>query len=266
LHQPLPPARFLLWTTSVTGFACVGGVLAGHAPPLVVTAGLFGVHALVATLGVLLPGLSVFGDVLGRGPRARPEIALTFDDGPHPETTRSVLAVLAAARVRATFFVLGDKVRKHADVVREVVAAGHAVGLHGYTHDPFYSLRSAARIQADIEAARAAVEAACGVRAVLFRPPVGFVSHTVALAADRAGVTLVGFSARTRDGLARTDSTAVLARATAALENGAILVLHDAAERDDRVPASLAVLGELCAEVARRGFVPVTLDELRRER
>jgi peptidoglycan/xylan/chitin deacetylase (PgdA/CDA1 family) len=266
LHQPLPPARFLLWTTSVAGFSCAGGVLAGHAPPLVVTAGLFGLHALVATLGVLLPGLAVFGDVLGRGPRARPEIALTFDDGPHPETTRTVLAVLAAARVRATFFVLGEKAREHADVVQEIVAAGHAVGLHGYTHDRLYSLRSSARIQADIEAARSAVEVACGVRAVLFRPPVGFVSHTVALAADRAGVTLVGFTARTRDGVARADARAVLARAIASLESGAILVLHDAAERDDRVPVSLAVLAELCAELGRRGLVPVTVDELCRER
>ena len=227
---------------------------------------LLGLHALVATLGVLLPGLAVYGDVLSRGPRTRPEVALTFDDGPHPETTRRVLAILREHGVTATFFVLGEKARAHPDVVREIVQAGHGLGLHGYTHDRLYSLRSSARVAADLENARAALHDAAGIATALFRPPVGFVSHAVALAADRAGLTLVGFSARTRDGLARTDSTTVLARATAALENGAILVLHDAAERDDRVPASLAVLGELCAEVARRGFVPVTLDELRRER
>jgi len=244
----------------------LGAALAGHAPPVAVTAAGLAVHALVATLGVLLPGLSVFGDVLGRGPRDRREIALTFDDGPHPETTRRVLAVLAAARVRATFFVLGAKAERHADVVREIVAAGHEVGLHGHTHDALYALRSSARLAADLAAARAAVERACGVRAVLFRPPVGFVSHTVALAAERAGLTLVGFTARTRDGVASADAAAVLARATRALENGAIIVLHDAAERDDRVPASLAVLPELCAEIARRGLTAVTLTDLRRER
>ena len=266
MHQPLPPLRFLLWTTSVTGFLCLGAALAGHAPPLWVTAAGLGVHAVVATLGVLLPGFSVFGDVLARGARGRREIALTFDDGPHPETTRRVLAILAQARARATFFVLGEKVERHPEVVRAIVDAGHAVGLHGHTHDPLYSLRSSARLAADLAAARAAVERACGVQAVLFRPPVGFVSHSVALAADRAGLTLVGFTARTRDGVARADSATVLARATRALENGAILVLHDAAERDDRLPASLPVLAELCAELDRRGLTAVTLPELCREK
>lgn len=232
---------------------------------MAVTAAGLGLHAIVATLGVLLPGLSVFGDVVGRGPRARREIALTFDDGPHPETTRRVLAVLAEAGMRATFFVLGTKAERHPEVLRDIVAAGHVVGLHGHTHDPLYSLRSSSRVAADLASARAAVELACGVRATLFRPPVGFVSHSVALAADRAGVTLVGFTARTRDGVAGATPSAVLARATRALENGAILVLHDAAERGDRVPASLSVLAELCAEVLRRGFTAVTLPELCRK-
>ena len=259
-----PPVRILLWATSAAGFSSLACALAGHALPAAgVLLGL-GVHAFVATLGVLLPGLSVFGDVVARGPRSRPEVALTFDDGPHPETTRRVLAILSEHGVRATFFVLGEKARAHPDVVREIVAAGHALGLHGYTHDRLYSLRSAVRLEADLERARAAVEEAAGVRCTLFRPPVGFVSYAVALAAERTGLTLVGFTARTRDASPRAEPAAVLARATRALDNGAILVLHDAAEAGHRAPASVSVLGELCAELARRGLRPVTVDALLR--
>jgi len=256
--------RCLLWFTSAAGFLCLGGALAGHALPLSRVVAVLGLHALVATLGVLLPGLSVFGDVFARGSRARPEVALTFDDGPHPETTRRVLAILREHGVAATFFVLGEKARAHPEVVREIAQAGHGLGLHGYTHDRLYALRSAARVSADLESARMALRDVAGVETALFRPPVGFVSHAVALAADRAGLTLVGFSARTRDGSPRADSRAVLARARRALSNGAVLVLHDAAERGGHVPASLAVLDELCRELARRGLRPVTVDALLR--
>lgn len=254
----------MLWVTSATGFLCLGAVLAGHTPPLAGMFGALGLHAVVATAGVLLPGLSVFGDVIAHGPRSRAEVALTFDDGPHPETTRRVLAILRERGVVATFFVLGEKVRAHPDVVREIVAGGHGLGLHGHTHDRLYSLRTAARIETDLARAEEAVHAACGLRCTLVRPPVGFVSYAVALAADRLGLALVGFTARTRDGSARAEPEAVLARATSALESGAILVLHDAAEMGDRTPASVSVLGALCDELARRGLRPVTVDALRR--
>jgi peptidoglycan/xylan/chitin deacetylase (PgdA/CDA1 family) len=116
----------------------------------------------------------------------------------------------------------------------------------------------------DLERACTAIERACGVRPTLFRPPVGFVGPGVARGAERAGVTLVGFSARTRDGLARAKPEAVLERASSALEPGAILVLHDAAEVGDRVPASLSVLGEILTRLRARGLAAVTVDALTR--
>jgi peptidoglycan/xylan/chitin deacetylase (PgdA/CDA1 family) len=264
VRASFPPVRCLLWLTSTAGFLCLGSALAGRALPLSWVIPLLALHALVATLGVLLPGLSVYGDVLSHGSRARAEVALTFDDGPHPETTRRVLAILREHGVTATFFVLGEKARAHPDVVREIVQAGHGLGVHGHVHDRLYSLRSAARVSADLERARAMLRQVASVEATLFRPPVGFVSHSVALAAERAGVTLVGFSARMRDGAPRAEPQAVLARARRALANGAVLVLHDAAERGEHVPASIAVLGELCRELARRGLRPVTVDALLR--
>src|SRR5436305_13745898 len=63
-----------------------------------------------------------------------PGVALTFDDGPHPEGTPAVLEVLAGAGARATFFVVGEQVQRRPELVREMVAAGHVVALHGHRH------------------------------------------------------------------------------------------------------------------------------------
>ena len=63
-----------------------------------------------------------------------PEIALTFDDGPHPEHTPRLLDRLAAARARGTFFVIGEKAQQHPDLIRRIVAAGHELGNHTLTH------------------------------------------------------------------------------------------------------------------------------------
>src|ERR1051326_7947804 len=85
-------------------------------------------------MGFFFPRLEMYGPIVTRGPAGRRSVALTFDDGPHPVTTRRILAVLAATRHRATFFVLGVKARRHPEVVREIHAAGHTLGVHGDRH------------------------------------------------------------------------------------------------------------------------------------
>jgi peptidoglycan/xylan/chitin deacetylase (PgdA/CDA1 family) len=226
-----------------------------------VLAGL-GAHAAVCTVGVLVPALGAWAETLSRGLAGRNRVALTFDDGPHPRTTRRVLDELAAEGRRATFFVLGEKAERHPDVLRDAVHAGHEIGLHGFSHDRLYALRSVRRLRADMERGRSAVERAIGSRPTLFRAPVGFVSHTVALAAEREGLVLVGHSRRALDGRAGADPRAVLARATAGLVDGGVILLHDAAERDDHEPASLEVLSDLLGSARARGLEPVTVSEL----
>jgi peptidoglycan/xylan/chitin deacetylase (PgdA/CDA1 family) len=257
--------RLALWTTSAAGLAAGAAALIGAPPSLGLALSGLALEATLATLGVLVPSVGVFGEVFSRGPLERAEVALTFDDGPNPETTPRVLALLAEHGARATFFVVGEKALAHPALLRAIAEAGHAVGVHGHVHDPLYALRSARFVERDIERACAAVERALGAPPVLFRPPIGFVSGAVAVAAERRGLILVGWSARTLDGWRGTPPARVLTRATAALENGAILVLHDAAERDDRVPASLAVLPDLLARLTARGLRAVTVDALRRD-
>jgi peptidoglycan/xylan/chitin deacetylase (PgdA/CDA1 family) len=98
-------------------------------------------------------------------------------------------------------------------------------------------------------------------RPMLFRPPIGFVSHLTVSGARRAGVTLIGCSARALDGFRNAAPDKVAARLLRALGPGALLAMHDAAERDDYVPASIAALPRVLDAVRERKLRPVALPE-----
>ena len=218
---------------------------------------LFGYLAVILA-GVMIPRLAMFAPVLCRVPNPRAEVVLTFDDGPNPESTRKVLATLNRFGAHATFFVLGSKALAAPEVLREI-AAGHEIGVHGDYHDRLLSLRHPERIASDVERAQGAVAAATGQRPRLFRPPIGHISPRTALVASRLGLTLVGWSVRARDGLARTTAAAALRRVVAGLRPGAIVLLHDASERSQREPAGVAVLPAVLEETRRRGLRCVSL-------
>ncbi len=258
----MPTARLLLWLISISALVWCALSLQRPLPSPLELSVAFGGLFLYATLGVLWPQCGMYGDARARGKAGARSIALTFDDGPHPVTTRAVLAILAAYDVRATFFVLGHKVEAHPDVVREIHAAGHALGVHGFQHDHLFSLRSSHYALAQIERTQRAIANACGVTPTLFRPPIGFASHLTFRGAERAAVQVVAWSVRSLDGLQSARPTRVAQRVIRNLEDGAIVLLHDAAERDDFTPASIAALPAILDALRERAYRPVTVDEL----
>jgi peptidoglycan/xylan/chitin deacetylase (PgdA/CDA1 family) len=206
----------------------------------------------------------MYGEALARGKPGSRAIALTFDDGPHPVTTRAVLAILREHDVRATFFLLGHKVALHPDVVREIHAAGHAIGVHGFEHDRLFCLRSSRYARAQIERTQRAIEGACGISTTLFRPPIGFASHLTFRGAERAGVRVVAWTVRSLDGLESARAERVAERVIRHLVDGAIVLMHDAAERDDFEPASIAALPAILAALRERRLTGVTVEQLPR--
>ena len=147
---------------------------------------------------------------MSRGPAGSGRVALTFDDGPHPVTTRRVLEALAPTRHRATFFVLGEKARRHPDVVREIHAGGHTLGVHGDRHDRLHSFRMPWTGARRDRPGRSRGRSRTGVRPRFFRPPLGHTSVTSVRGARLAGVTLVGWSSRGFDGMRRRSPEAVV--------------------------------------------------------
>ena len=211
---------------------------------------------------MIFPWLEMYARVVSRGPAGSARVALTFDDGPHPVTTRRVLEALAPTRHRATFFVLGEKARRHPDVVREIHAGGHTLAVHGDSHDRLHSFRMPRTVRDEIVRAGAAVQAATGVRPRFFRPPLGHTSVTSVRGARLAGVTLVGWSSRGFDGIRGRSPEAVVERVGRTLVDGAIVMLHDAAEHDDFEPAAVRALPRLVALLDERGLTSVGLDAL----
>lgn len=255
----LPPARLGLWAYALGGVALGTRAALGVTPPVVPSLLALGGYVALGTAGVFWPERGMYGRTLSRGPASRPELALTFDDGPSPLTTPRVLEELARAGARATFFLVGKKALAHPELVREIVGAGHAIGLHGFEHERLFSLWSSGRVAQDIRRTQDALERAGAPRSRLFRPPIGFVSHFTVGGARRAGVTLVGCSARAFDGFASARPEKVAARLSRALAPGALLAMHDASEHDDYVPASVAALPRVLAELEQRGLSTVTL-------
>jgi peptidoglycan/xylan/chitin deacetylase (PgdA/CDA1 family) len=258
---PLP--RLLLWVISLTSLIWCG--LSWPTPPnsLALGLGLLGL-VVYATLGVLWPHSGMYGVALSRGRVGTCKVALTFDDGPHPVTTRAVLEVLKEHGAQATFFLLGHKVEAHPEVVREIYAAGHTLGIHGFQHERLLSLRSPSHVRAQIERTRRAIERACGVAPTLFRPPIGFASHFTFHGAELAGVEVVAWSVRSLDGVRSARAERVAQRVIEHLADGAIVLLHDAAEHDDFSPASLAALPEILRALRERGLTAVGVDQLPR--
>ena len=256
------PARiaFLAWSTAL-GATAVFAAARGQLGPRRLAA-LSAAWYAVATVGVFFPRLEMYGPIVSRGPRGRRSVALTFDDGPHPVTTRRILAVLAGTRHRATFFVLGAKARRHPDVIREIHAAGHTIGVHGDRHDRWHAFRMPWRVRDELRSAARAVEEATGVRPRFFRPPLGHTSVTTTLGVRGAGMILVGWATRGLDGIRARTPNAVVTRVARDVTDGAIVMLHDAAEHDDFEPASVRALPELLRVLDDRGWTSVGLDTL----
>ncbi|MCC6521841.1 MAG: polysaccharide deacetylase family protein, partial [Polyangiaceae bacterium] len=157
------------------------------------------------------------------------------------------------------FFVIGHKADAHPELVRAIVAGGHVVGVHGYAHERLFALRGRRRVRRDLERAVASLERITGVRPVLFRPPIGHVSPAIAAIARELDLRAVGWSVRGVDGWRGARSERVAARVARRLRNGAIVLLHDGAERGTHEPAGVRALPAIL-ETARRnglGFVRV---------
>ncbi len=186
--------------------------------------------------------------------------ALTFDDGPHVQGTPAVLEVLAARGVRATFFVVGEQVRRNPGLAGEIAAAGHEVALHCDRHRNL--LRLAPRqVRADIARAQASIEDATGGSPSLYRPPYGVLNATALRLAREHGWRTLLWSQWGRDWEARATPESIAARVTEGASEGAVLLLHDA---DDYSATgswrrTVAALPRVLDALAERGLQPVAL-------
>jgi peptidoglycan/xylan/chitin deacetylase (PgdA/CDA1 family) len=252
-----PMVRGFPWARVLLAVAIAGAGVAWMLPWWFAAADALLVLACVG-LGVFVQGAGLFArPILAVAPeRASGKLALTFDDGPDPEHTRKVMDVLEAGGHRGTFFVIGRRAAEQRELLAEMRARGHALGNHSWHHAHTTPFLAPKKLAEDLKRAQELLGSPRW-----FRAPVGILSPRVVEAARLAGVELVGWSGNARDGVAATVEAAA-ARLRPQLVPGAILVLHDAAERGDRKPIAAEVLQKILKEMNDRGLKSVTLDEL----
>ncbi|HVY11622.1 MAG TPA: polysaccharide deacetylase family protein [Mycobacteriales bacterium] len=190
------------------------------------------VAAQIVPAGTWLPGLRRTVAPALCGPMPPRRVAVTFDDGPHPEGTIAVLDELDRLGWHATFFVVGTQVERYPDVVAETLRRGHGVELHGYDHR--YSIaRTPWGIADDLKRGRDTVGEATGRAPTWWRPPYGVMSGPSYLAARALGMRPVLWSAWGRDWRSAATPESVVGDLEAGRPAGGTLLLHDSDEMSD---------------------------------
>ncbi len=200
------------------------------------------------------------GSVTSRGMPPK-TVALTFDDGPDPRWTPQILDVLARHRAHATFFVIGSKVNENPELTRRILAEGHEIGAHTFTHAELATL-PAWRLRLEMTLAQNAIAGATDRMATLMRPP--FSSETNALTADQfaairsaaAGEYLTVLTDLDTKDWAHTGVDKIVAAGTPKSSAGAVVMLHDGGgDRSQTVGA----VDRLLTDLGRRGYQFTTI-------
>ena len=212
-------------------------------------------------MGLLNPQSRLFGRSLAAS-SSRPRVALTFDDGPDPVDTPAILEILEKAGARATFFFVGEKARRHPDLVRRVAASGHEIEAHSQTHPWCFSLLPASKTRHEVRESVKALDDLSGRRPRFFRPPMGRKSLSLERVLREEGLQMVTWSARPFDTLGRS-AEAILANLLRKARPGGILMLHEGLpRRGTEISPSVQVLPRLLDGLRRKGPEPVPLQDL----
>lgn len=215
-----------------------------------------------------VPTSQLYGATICRSRDARGLIALTYDDGPNPRFTESLMSVLERHDAHATFFLIGKWAEREPALAREVQAAGHAIGNHTFTH-PTLALCSGDRVQEELSRCRAAVEGA-GVTfsevdgAALMRPPWGRRRPGTLRAIRAAGYVPVIWSVTGWDWRKGETAETIAARCSNKAGDGDVILLHDGVHTEpacDRA-ASVGATEEILERLTAEGYRFVTVPEL----
>lgn len=186
-------------------------------------------------------------------------VALTFDDGPHEEGTPAILEVLAEARARATFFLVGEQVERRPSLAAEIAAEGHEIALHCRRHRNLLRL-TPRQIGDDLDRAAAVISEATGRAPLYHRPPYGIFSAAALSIVRRRGWQPLLWSRWGRDWAASATPQSIAEKATRDVTAGDVLLLHDSDcySSPDSWRRTVAALPRILERLAQRGLAAVT--------
>lgn len=182
-------------------------------------------------------------------------VALTFDDGPNPETTPKLLAILRERGVKATFFVLGNMVAKHPEVLKMISDEGHEIGSHSWSH-PQLTRISQASVDKELGNTSEAIFQVTGKKPIYLRPPYGSMKPSLrTYIEDKYALTTVNWSVDPNDWRDR-DTEKVYNAIMGQVKPGAIVLSHDI------YPTTVAAIPRVIDELTAKGYKFATLSQM----
>jgi len=191
---------------------------------------------------------------LCKNPAKGKKIALSFDDGPHPQYTPAILDVLKEYDVKACFFCIGNNIKGNEEVLRRIKEEGHLIGNHSFSHSFSFPLYSKKRMIKDLEAFERITEPILSEKTNLFRPPFGVVNPTIAYVTNKMGYQVVGWNLRSFDTCKNKEK--VWKKIDRKLSPGSVILLHDP------LPESSDLLKGILQIIKEKEYVPIRIDKL----
>ena len=156
-----------------------------------------------------------------------PGVVLTFDDGVDEIQTPKVLDVLKKYDAKAIFFIIGEKAEKHPHLVQRIVAEGHKIGIHSYTHKPIFPILAYDNMHKEVWDTKEILEKITGETVDLFCPPFGVTNPNVGKVVEELNLRTIGWNIRSLDTNMSQDRLQVAERVSKKLTGRDIILLHD---------------------------------------
>ncbi|HHY75496.1 MAG TPA: polysaccharide deacetylase family protein [Firmicutes bacterium] len=178
-------------------------------------------------------------------PAPEKRICLTFDDGPDLTTTRPILAILRQYGIKATFFLIGERVLRYPELAREIAEEGHVIGVHGFEHKPLAGL-PASEVRRDLAKARDAIVETTGVTPYLYRPPLGALDETQVIEASKLDMRVTMWTNIGGADLGASSAEEVVSRTVSRATDGGIIMLHEGLQHTvEALPTIIETLARL---------------------
>lgn len=182
-------------------------------------------------------------------------VSISFDDGPNPDYSTKVLALLKQYDAKATFFCIGKRMETYPEIVKQILAEGHSIGNHTYSHSNSFGFFSTKKVKAELERTNKIFETITGRKLRLYRPAFGVTNPNIKKALQHLQLQSIGWSKRSLD-TTHLSQDVIYKRITKGLKPGDVILLHDTSQK------TVDTLEQLLLLLQKRKIKSVSVDTL----